>query len=163
MPLMDMFAHNTNVIQNTNSHPAASCEEFFRLKNLGIDIWILVPTGIGVSRMLKNDGNITDAWYEKLEKFLGVDRDEINNTFYKKVTYQNLFGDETTIQYKENNSISKIHNLYKERLLTIFKHVSDPFVLRNTTGSIMYHFMMATNNKNALKIANEIIKPIYKL
>ena len=85
-----------------------------QLKNLGIDIWILVPTGIGVSRMLKNDGNITDAWYEKLEKFLGVDRDEINNTFYKKVTYQNLFGDETTIQYKENNSISKIHNLYKE-------------------------------------------------
>ena len=34
MPLMNMFAHNTNIIQNTNSHPAASCEEFFRLKEL---------------------------------------------------------------------------------------------------------------------------------
>ena len=32
MPLMNMFAHNTNIIHNTNSHPAASCEEFFRLK-----------------------------------------------------------------------------------------------------------------------------------
>src|SRR5665213_1990564 len=31
MPLMNMLAHNTNIIQNTNSHPAASCEEFFRL------------------------------------------------------------------------------------------------------------------------------------
>ena len=36
MPLMNMFAHNTNIIHNTNSHPAASCEEFFRLKALEI-------------------------------------------------------------------------------------------------------------------------------
>ena len=35
MPLMNMFAHNTNIIQNTNSHPAASCEEFFRLNGSG--------------------------------------------------------------------------------------------------------------------------------
>ena len=27
-----MLAHKTNIVQNTNSHPAASCEEFFRLK-----------------------------------------------------------------------------------------------------------------------------------
>jgi hypothetical protein len=31
MPLINMFTHITNVVQNTNSHPAASCEEFFRL------------------------------------------------------------------------------------------------------------------------------------
>lgn len=44
------------------------------LKGLGVDLWILVPTGIGVNRMLKKDGKITDAWFIKLEKFLGVDR-----------------------------------------------------------------------------------------
>lgn len=133
------------------------------LTGLGIDLWILVPTGIGVNRMLKNDGNISDSWFSKLEQFLGVDRSEISNRFYKKITYDNLFGDSTTIHYKENNSIGKIHQLYKERLLTAFKYVSDPFVLRNTNESIMYHFMMATNNTSALKIANEIIKPKYKL
>jgi three-Cys-motif partner protein len=133
------------------------------LNGLDTDLWILVPTGIGVNRMLKNDGKISDSWYEKLEKFLGINREKINTTFYKQVKYGNLFGDETTVQYKENNSISRIHELYKERLLSIFKHVSEPFVLRNTTGSIMYHFMMATNNKTALKIANDIIKPTYKL
>jgi three-Cys-motif partner protein len=133
------------------------------LKDLGIDLWILVPTGIGVNRMLKNDGNISNSWYEKLENFLGLNREKINAIFYKQVKYGNLFGDETTFNYKENNSIGRIHELYKERLLSVFDHVSEPFVLRNTTGSVMYHFMMATNNKTALKIANDIIKPIYKL
>ena len=37
MPLMNIFAHNTNIIQNTNSHPAASCEEFFRLKIMEVN------------------------------------------------------------------------------------------------------------------------------
>ncbi|MEO5595365.1 MAG: three-Cys-motif partner protein TcmP [Chitinophagaceae bacterium] len=133
------------------------------LKNLGVDLWILVPTGIGVNRLLVNDGNISDSWYSKLEKFLGVDREEIKKVFYKSVTYHNLFDGITTIEYKENNSIQKIHKLYKERLLTVFKFVSDAFVMRNSTNSIMYHFMMATNNSAALKIANDIVKPKYKL
>jgi hypothetical protein len=33
------------------------------------------------------------------------------------------------------------------------------FVLKNSMNSVMYHFMMATNNKVAHKIANEVIKP----
>ena len=134
-----------------------------KLKGLGVDLWILVPTGIGVNRMLVNDGNISDSWYFKLEKFLGVDREEIKRLFYKTVTYKNLFDDSTTIEYKENNAIGKIHRMYKERLLTVFGFVSDAFVMRNSTNSIMYHFMMATNNTAALKIANDIVKPKYKL
>ena len=49
-----------------------------------------------------------------------------------------------------------------KRLAEIFKFVSDPFLMRNSTGGIMYHFMMASNNKSAQKIANDIIKPKYK-
>lgn len=133
------------------------------LKGLGIDLWILVPTGIGVNRMLIKDGNISESWYSKLERFLGISRDEIEQRFYKKVKYHNLFGDEMTIQHKERNTIHKINDLYRERLLTIFKFAFEAFVLRNSSNSIMYHFMMATNNKTALKIANDIIKPNYKL
>lgn len=132
------------------------------LKNLGIDMWILVPTGIGVNRLLKKDGNISEAWLEKLEKFLGLSRSEIKNKFYKTQTVNTLFGEET-ITEKEKNSIEKIGELYKERLKTIFNFVSESYVMRNSTNSIMFHFMMATNNKTALKIANDIIKPKYKL
>jgi three-Cys-motif partner protein len=134
------------------------------LKGLGVDLWILVPTGIGIQRLLKSDGKISDSWLSKLEKFLGITRDEIMNYFYKKLSYQSLFDDEPmTLQVKETNSINKIHSLYKERLLTVFNYVSDAFVLRNSKRSVMYHFMMATNNASALNIANDIVKPKFKL
>jgi len=127
------------------------------LKGYGIDIWILVPTGIGVNRLLKTNGDISEAWLSKLEKFLGLSRDIIISYFYKERKTMTLFGEETIIE-KENHAIEKAGELYRERLNEIFKFVSKPFPLTNSTGSIMYHFMMATNNKTALKIADDIIK-----
>jgi three-Cys-motif partner protein len=132
------------------------------LKGLGIDLWILVPTGVGVSRLLKNDGNISEAWLSKLEQFLGLPSETILDHFYKKSVANTLFGEVTVIE-KEKDSVTKIGDLYSKRLKEVFKFVSDPFVMRNSVNSIMYHFMMATNNPNALKIANEVIKPKYKL
>jgi len=132
-------------------------ESIEALKGHGIDMWILVPTGIGVNRLLKNDGDISEAWLVKLEKFLGLKRDVILGYFYKKRKEITLFGEETIIQ-KENDAIEKAGELYRSRLNEIFKFVSKPFPLTNSTGSIMYHFMMATNNRTALAIANDIIK-----
>lgn len=132
------------------------------LKGLGVDLWILVPTGIGINRLLKSDGNISDAWLLKLEKFLGLSQVEIKNHFYKSQSVNTLFGLQTIIE-KERDTVNKAGELYRQRLNTVFKFVSDSFVMKNTTNSIMYHFMMATNNPNALKIANDVIKPKYKL
>ena len=131
------------------------------LKGLGIDLWILVPTGMGINRLLKNDGRISDAWLEKLERFLGLSKEDILNHFYKEAKRLTLFGEETIFQ-KEQNAIQKAGILYKERLRTVFNFVSEPFIMKNSTNSIMYHFMMATNNAAALKIANDVIKPKYK-
>ena len=134
------------------------------LKSLGIDLWILVPTGIGVNRLLEKNGNISEAWLNRLEKFLGLDRDEVVKKFYKRYSQHVLFSDQSmTLQIKENNAITKVHDLYKEKLQTVFNYVSAPFVMRNSKNSIMYHFMMATNNSEALKIANDIIRPKFKL
>lgn len=132
------------------------------LKKLGIDLWILVPTGVGVNRLLKNDSKIPEGWLQRLEKFLGLERDEILKHFYSYKTVNTLFGDETAVN-KEVQIIQKIGDLYTQRLKTIFDFVSESYVMRNSTNSIMYHFMMATNNKTALKLANEIIKPKYRL
>ena len=131
------------------------------LRNLGVDLWILVPTGMGINRLLKNDGKISDAWLEKLERFLGLDKEYILNHFYKEKKSLTLFGEETFLE-KEQNAIEKSGALYRERLNTVFKFVSESFVMKNSTNSIMYHFMMATNNATALKIANDVIKPKYK-
>jgi three-Cys-motif partner protein len=128
------------------------------LKGLPIDLWILVPTGLGINRLLKKDGNISDTWLKKLNTFLGIDENEIKKYFYKTVTTQTLFGEDTRIK-KEVNAIEKAGTLYKKRLLDVFKHVSNPFLLKNSTGTVMYHLYMASNNSTAQKIANEIIKP----
>jgi three-Cys-motif partner protein len=133
------------------------------LKNLGIDFWILVPTGVGVNRLLiRNNRNIPEQWLIKLEKFLGLSRQEILDYFYSSKTINTLFGEETSTN-KEDSAIIKIGELYAQRLRTVFKFVSESFVMRNSNNSIMYHFMMATNNKTAYKLANDVIKPKYKL
>lgn len=127
------------------------------LKGLGIDLWILVPSGIGMNRLLKNNGDISDAWLNCLELSLGLSGEEIKKYFYKSSTVQTLFGEETFIN-KETHAIQKAGELYKKRLNEVFKYVSHPLELRNSTGSIMYHFMMASNNNAAFSIANDIIK-----
>ncbi len=133
-------------------------ESIKALEGLPIDLWILVPTGLGVNRLLKNDGNISEAWLKKLNMFLGIDEAEIKKFFYTMITTQTLFGDDTRIK-KEENAIEKAGALYKKRLKEIFKHVSNPFLLKNKTGTVMYHLYMASNNPTAEKIANSIIKP----
>lgn len=127
------------------------------LRGLGIDLWVLVPTGIGMNRLLKNNGDISESWLRRLEISLGLKGDEIKKYFYKSKKIQTLFGEETLIN-KETNAIQKAGKLYKSRLNEIFKFVSDPLELKNSTGSIMYHFMMASNYKAAFAISNDIIK-----
>jgi three-Cys-motif partner protein len=134
------------------------------LRGLGVDLWILVPTGVGANRVLVNNGEIPELWLVKLEEFLGISRDEIMRTFYRQVSTGSLFGDgEITMLTKERDAVSKLAKLYTARLKEVFKFVSEPFVMRNSMNSIMYHFMMATNNPTALRIGNDVIKPKYKL
>jgi len=131
------------------------------LKGLGIDLWILVPTGLGINRLLKKNGDIRPSWIKKLEQFLGMSLEEILEHFYKEHTTNTLFGEETIVE-KERNAVLKCGELYRSRLSGVFTYVSDSFIMRNKHHSIMYHFMMATNNARALKIANDVIKPKYK-
>lgn len=132
------------------------------LRGLGVDLWILVPTGVGSNRLLKVNGEISDSWYTALETHLGLDRTEIDKRFYRKETRNTLFGEEVMVK-KEKDAVQKLGDLYAERLGEIFRYVSIPFVMKNSTNSIMYHFMMATNNAAGVKIANDVIRPKYSL
>jgi three-Cys-motif partner protein len=131
------------------------------LKGLPMDIWILVPTGMGVNRLLKKNFQISDEWYSRLEKFLGLSKNEIDSFFYKKSNMPDLFGDNINVN-KEVNAIEKSAELYRKRLSEVFEFVSSPFVLKNSTNSIMYHLFHASNNKVASKIANDVVKK-YKI
>lgn len=127
------------------------------LQELSVDAWILIPTGMGVNRLLKKDGKISDAWINKLELFLGMKKEDILDYFYKESTIYTLFGDEVKVT-KEEEAIEKSAILYKDRLKELFKYVSNPYVLKNKTNSTMFHFLMVSNNKSAVNVANDIVK-----
>ena len=126
-------------------------------KGLGIDMWILIPTGVAVNRLLmRNQDGIPESWLKRLEGFYGLPVDELRNHFYHTRENLTLFGPETNVR-KTENAIERAVDLYRQRLGTIWNHVSRPFPMKNSTGSTMYHFLMATNNTAGLGIANDII------
>lgn len=131
------------------------------LEKLSIDVWILIPTGMGVNRLLKKDGKISEQWLSKLEVFLGMEKKDILAYFYNETVIPTLFGDEIIIK-KEDKTIEKSAKLYKERLMKLFSYVSEPYVLKNRSNSTMFHFLMASNNKAAVKVANDIVSKYNK-
>jgi len=125
------------------------------LKDTGVDLWILVPTGVIVNRLLGKNGEL--MYIEKLVSFFGMEEAEIRNHFYKTTTEQDLFG-ENTIVKKVNQPIKRIAGLYIERLRTIFKEVTEkPFEMKNSQNTPIFHFIFASNNQTAKKIASQII------
>ncbi len=120
------------------------------------DIWILVPTGVIINRLL--DKKAILKYSTKLEEFFGISREEIRNYFYKKEKQLGLFGEETIKVEKVMKPIQKIAELYITNLKKIWKYVTpQPLLLKNSKGVIIYHLVFASNNKSAYKIASQII------
>ncbi|MBI0398022.1 three-Cys-motif partner protein TcmP [Cyclobacterium marinum] len=128
------------------------------LKDLPVDLWILVPTGLGPNRMLTRTGKISDSWFSKLESFFGINRKLIISNFYTFNETIDLFGAREVQVSKNVKAVEKIKQLYTNKIKEVFKFVSDPYELENSTHCIMYHFFLASNNKTAVSIANDIIK-----
>lgn len=132
------------------------------LQNIkGLDIWVLVPTGLGVNRLLTKSGDISDTWLSRLEKFLGMKKEEVIKYFYKDEIEETLFGNITHAK-KIENAIDKSAQLYMERLKDVFNFVTKPFCLKNDGRTPMFHFYMVSNNNTAYKIASQIIKKYEK-
>ena len=128
------------------------------LADASIDMWILIPTGMGVNRLLTTSGEISQAWLTKLEKFLGMSKEELKAFFYEEKTVPTLFGEEEKVIMKRDKAIERSGELYRSRLSEIFKYVSESYILRTNHNTVLFHFLMVSNNNTAIKIANEIIK-----
>ncbi|HSW56493.1 MAG TPA: three-Cys-motif partner protein TcmP [Ignavibacteriaceae bacterium] len=128
------------------------------LKGTRSDIWILVPTGVIVNRLLDKKGEL--KFLKKLQSFFGLSEDQIRKEFYETKVEDTLFG-ETDITRKVLQPIEKISYLYLKRLNTIWDYtISKPLRLDNNHGFPIFHFAFASNNRNAVKIANQIIKGV---
>ncbi|MBR4625123.1 MAG: three-Cys-motif partner protein TcmP [Alphaproteobacteria bacterium] len=127
-----------------------------KMKGANIDLWILIPTGVIVNRLLDRKGTLSHI--DKLTSFYGMDEEAIRNYFYKKRIEQSLFGENTIIE-KVKEPIKKIAELYIQQLRNIFEYVTpEPLVLYNSRNTPIFHFAFASNNETAKNIAAQIIK-----
>jgi three-Cys-motif partner protein len=81
------------------------------LKGTRTDLWILIPTGVIVNRLLDRRCELTHA--EKLTTFFGKDENFLKDYFYTKKRIDTLFG-ETEVIEKVKKPIEKIAELYIE-------------------------------------------------
>lgn len=127
------------------------------LASKGIDLWVLLPTGVIINRLLKRDGTL--MYPETLERFFGISKDELKNRFYERKVDLDLFTDVCEKYVKISDSIAKIADLFCERISDLFDYVTPkPLVLKNDNNVSIYHFVCASNNQTAVKIAQDIIE-----
>lgn len=133
-------------------------ESIENLRGTRSDIWILVPTGLIVNRLLNRKGELKHS--AKLQTFFGLSEKEILDFFYKKEIVNTLFGEQEMIR-KIEKPIEKIAMLYIKQLSTIWDYVTEtPLKLVNSKGVPIFHFVFASNNANAKKIAYQIIQNV---
>lgn len=131
-------------------------------KTEAIDLWLLFPLGIGVSRLLTRSGDIPEGWRVRLDRFLGTS--DWYEEFYTVEHKADLFGNEQERVVKATNET--IARYFTERLKKVFpaNGVADPGVLRNSANCPLYLLCFAAANKNgarpALRIANDLLKEV---
>jgi len=133
-------------------------ETIASLKKTKSDIWVLIPTGVIVNRLLDSAGKL--KFSSRLESFFGLSESEIRKEFYRTEKLDTLFG-ESEIVKKIENPINHIACLYIRQMKSIWKFVTEPpLVLYNSRNVPIYHFVFASSNKTGYKIAGDSIKKI---
>ena len=126
-----------------------------------IDMWLLLPLGIGVNRLLKKTGDIPASWRNRLNVLLGTD--EWYDELYRVEKTPTLFGDEQ--EHVIKTTMDTIGRYFNRRLKTIFAGVAnEPGVLRNSANNPLYLLCFAVANQRgtpvALRIANYLLRDL---
>jgi three-Cys-motif partner protein len=126
-------------------------------KTEAIDLWLLFPLGIGVSRLLTRSGDIPLSWRTRLDKLLG--KEDWYDDFYRVEHQPTLFADEERVVKATNETIGQY---FKARLKSVFPGVAEPGVLRNTSNCPLYLLCFAAGNKRGAPIACRIADSLLK-
>ncbi len=124
-----------------------------------IDLWYLFPLGIGVSRLLKRDGNISPAWRNRLDEVFG--ETDWYDAFYKTYVGSDLFGEQKRIV--KVGDFDLISEYLVQRLKTIFSGVAEnPLPLFNSMNNPLFLLCFASANdrgaQTAIRIAQDILR-----
>ncbi len=124
-----------------------------------IDLWLLFPLGIGVSRLVTRSGDIPEAWQRKLDAFLGTQA--WREAFYSTHPTLPLFGGSEERRVKATTDA--IGRFFLERLRSVFPGVADqPAVLKNSRNCPLYLLCFAVGNEGGARVALPIARHILR-
>lgn len=119
-------------------------------KTKAIEVIINFPLGMAIQRLLTKSGEIPEGWQMSLDTFFG-------SPDWRTLAYEtgtDLFGPTVT---KVQDSGAKLLEWYRERLRSIFGHVSTARLIKNTRGNPLYYLIWAGSHKKGLEGAEYIL------
>lgn len=124
-----------------------------------IDLWVLLPAGSGVMRMLTRRALPSELWRKRLTRFFGTN-DWLDH-FYKPSAQQALFGEP---QQEKVVTFESLSEFFLNRLRTEFAGVApNARPLLNSRGVPLFYLCFAAANERAastaIRIANHLLKP----
>ncbi len=123
-----------------------------------IDLWYLFPLGVALNRLLKKDGQISQANKQRIDGLLGTE--DWYNVFYEASLKENLF--ERTLEIKKTADFDSISKYLVTRFAATFPMVAEnPKMLFNKKNNPLYLLIFASGNPRgsqlAVKIASNIL------
>lgn len=124
-----------------------------------IDLWVLIPLGQAINRVLTRHGPPEGPWAERLTAFFGTE--EWRDEFYRPRA-QPLLPMFDGPQLEKEAPLEKIGEFCVKRLQSVFFRVAqNPLYLRNSKNVPIYLLCFAASNERgaptAVKIAQDIL------
>lgn len=124
-----------------------------------VDLWLLFPLGVAVTRLLKKQGSIENGVKLRLNQLFGTD--QWQERFYRVRKKQSIFRDSTEYETVRTAGFQEITDFIVERLEGVFgTRVIRPFPLFNTKNNPLYLLCFACANSRGVNIANKIAEAI---
>jgi three-Cys-motif partner protein len=118
---------------------------------------------MGVTRLLPKGQSPDPDVITRLDKVMG-NTEWIHQIYSESPSTQlNLFGQSESTISREKIPAEWLSLLYTEQLKELFRYVSKPVLMRNSTNSVLYALCLASHNATAIKITNDIFKRHEKL
>jgi three-Cys-motif partner protein len=126
-----------------------------------IDLWVLYPLGLPLSRLASDTVDVPGAWRRHLDQLLGSDA--WRSEFVRAAPEPSLFRDELAIAHTRSVVIGR-H--VAARLRSVFPAVSEtPQVLRDDVGRPLYLCCFAASARDAttsIRFANSLLSKLAK-
>lgn len=126
-----------------------------------VDLWLLVPLGMGANRLMTRNAFPPEEWQQKLTTFFGTE--DWKERFYRPRLQPDLFAESSPVEKSVDHDA--LRDYFVERLKTIFPGVAEnPRTQRNANNSPMFLLCFATANPRpstrnaALRIAQHLLK-----